>query len=125
MFSVVYLHPLLLLQTLYAVAGFFYNLASLYRIQQMRRPLAPTRPSSGLLAMLIYLLVPCAAASGYWLLYRILAALALLVLGYSGIVAHWLRRRHINRQYASAAAWYWAIGINSFGAGLNALAVLA
>lgn len=116
------LSRLLRFQAFYFVIALGYNVVSWLRVRAGRPPLSATSPKMGLLVMSLYgsWLIPGRAAS--LPLYRLLMAVAVVYLGYGGILRH-IRNRFSNPDlYSSTLAWAAAIGINSFGLVLNLLA---
>ena len=58
------------------------------------------------------------------ILYRVLMGVAIIVLGYGGVVTHIINIFTQPQVYASMLAWAGAVGINLFGLVLNVIAVL-
>jgi hypothetical protein len=54
-------------------------------------------------------------------LYRVLMTVAVVVLGYTGVLTHLLNIGHLEL-YQSVWTWAGAVGVNSFGLALNLLA---
>ncbi|MEM6726445.1 MAG: hypothetical protein AAF598_20550 [Bacteroidota bacterium] len=118
------LKTLLQLQVVYLILALAYNLVSGYFLTQTGKGLSATAPMSGLIVMLIYgsFLIP--GRIGKLGLYRALMALAILILGYGGVVSHILTIRHSLDAYHSLGAALSAIAINVFGLIWNTIAAL-
>jgi hypothetical protein len=57
-------------------------------------------------------------------LYRILMGIAVIVMGYGGVVTHIMNIFTQPQVYSSIVAWAVAVGVNLFGLSLNIIAVL-
>lgn len=113
---------LLKLQVLYLALGLGYNLISLIFYYSVGKALSDTSPLLGAVSLLIYGLFLLVGFLGKQQAYRLLMLVALMVLGYGGVVSHILNYSNLELYY-SAAAWLSAILINLYGAVLNLLAV--
>ena len=111
------LETLLKLQVLYCALGAAYHIAGF-----VAGPLLATRPAAGLAVMLVYGLFLVPGFMGKVTLYRALMGVALLALGYGGVMVHVMNYARMDL-YLARWAWALAIGINLFGAVLNAMAV--
>ena len=118
------LKTLLFLQVAYFVLGVAYNVVSLYLTLQGKPALAPTQPVLGMISMSIYALCLIPGFLRKIILYRVLMGLAIVWLGYGGIVTHIINIFTQPQVYASMLAWAGAVGINLFGLVLNVIAVL-
>jgi hypothetical protein len=116
------LSQLLKLQLVYVVLGLGYNSISLLRLYGGNKPLSATSPLSGIFIMLVYGLFLLTGYFGYDKVYRLLMALAFLILGYGGVLAHLQNAANLSL-YASTGAWVLAIAINLYGALLNLTAL--
>jgi hypothetical protein len=117
------LTTLLRLQVIYFVLGMLYNGVSLYLAAQGKPALAPTNPVLGSISMITYALFLIPGYLRKITLYRILMGVAILVLGYGGVVTHIINIFTQPQVYSSIAAWAAAVGINLFGLALNIIAV--
>jgi hypothetical protein len=118
------LRTLLFLQVAYFVLGVAYNVVSLCLTLQGKPALAPTVPVLGMISMGIYALCLIPGFLRKIVLYRVLMGLAIVWLGYGGIVTHIINIFTQPQVYASMLAWAAAVGINLFGLVLNVIAVL-
>jgi hypothetical protein len=105
------LTKLLHLQIIYFVLGMLYNGVSIYLSAQGKPALAPTKPVLGAISMITYALFLIPGYLRNINLYRILMGVAIVVMGYGGVV------------YSSIVSWAVAVGINLFGLVLNIIAV--
>jgi len=117
------LRTLLLLQVTYFILGILYNGVSLYLISQGGKGLAPTQPVMGTISMIVYALFLIPGYMKKITLYRILMGVAILVLGYGGVVTHIINIFTQPQLYSSIVSWALAVGINLFGLVLNTIAV--
>jgi hypothetical protein len=115
---------LLRLQIVYLVLGILYNAVSMYLTAMGKPALAPTQPVLGVISMVVYALFLIPGYLRKITLYRILMGVAILVLGYGGVVTHIINIFTQPQVYSSIAAWAAAVGINLFGLVLNIIAVL-
>ena len=118
--------PLLLkLQVFYCFLGIGYNVVSLIGSRTGGEALAPTNPVMGMVVMAVYGGCLAVGALGYGRIYRVLMALAVLVLGYGGVVVH-LVNYTAGRTflYYSIVTWGAALAINLFGIVLNFIGAL-
>ena len=118
------LTTLLRLQVIYFVLGMLYNGASLYLTSTGKPALAPTQPVLGAISMIVYALFLIPGYLRKITLYRILMGIAIIVMGYGGVVTHIINIFTQPQVYSSIAAWAAAVGINLFGLVLNIIAVL-
>jgi hypothetical protein len=107
---------------LYAVLGLAYNAASFYSSTVLKQALAPTNPVIGAATMVVYGLFLIPGFLGRITLYRILMVIAILVIGYGGVVTHIINIFTQPQVYSSIWAWAFALGINVFGLVLNIIA---
>lgn len=114
---------LLRYQIVYALLGVGYNVMSIMMKRYGSGPLSYTNPVTGILAMLLFGLFLIPGLLHHGLLYRILMGVAVIVLGYSGVIVHLLNYQNLHLYY-STAAWILAILINLFGVVLNLMAAL-
>lgn len=117
------LNRLLMLQLLYSFAGVIYNVGSLLALRNELAAWAPTDPVMGAGAMSLVGLFVAAGLLKNLALYRVLMAIAVVLFGYGGVVAHLLNIGHLEL-YQSVWTWAGAIGVNSFGLVLNLMAAL-
>jgi len=117
------LAALLRLQVIYVILGILYNAVSLYLISQGGKGLAPTQPVMGTISMIVYALFLIPGFLRKQTVYRILMGLAILVLGYGGVVTHIINIFTQPQRNLSVTSWALAVGINLFGLALNITAV--
>jgi len=117
------LTTLLRLQVIYFVLGMLYNGVSLYLAAQGKPALAPTQPVLGAISMITYALFLIPGYLRKLTLYRILMGIAILVMGYGGVVTHIINIFTQPQAYSSLLSWAAAVGINLFGLVLNIIAV--
>jgi len=115
---------LLQLQVLYAVLGIAYNMASLYSATVLKQALAPTNPVLGTITMAVYILFLLPGFLRRITLYRVLMVVAILAIGYGGVVTHIINIFTQPQLYSSIWSWALAVGINLFGLVLNIIAAL-
>jgi hypothetical protein len=118
------LTTLLRLQVIYFVLGIAYNAVSLYLTSTGKPPMAPTQPVLGMISMAVYALFLIPGYLRKIVLYRILMGVAIVVIGYGGVVTHIINIFTQPQLYSSFVAWAAAVGINLFGLVLNVIAVL-
>jgi len=117
------LTTLLLLQVIYFILGMLYNGLSLYLTTIGAPPLAPTQPALGAISMITYALFLIPGYLRKITLYRILMGVAIIVMGYGGVVTHIINIFTQPQVYSSIVSWALAVGINLFGLTLNIIAV--
>jgi len=100
-----------------------YNGLSLYLTTIGAPPLAPTQPVLGSVSMITYALFLIPGYLRKMTLYRILMGVAILVMGYGGVVTHIINIFTQPQVYSSILSWGAAVGINLFGLVLNIIAV--
>jgi hypothetical protein len=115
---------LLRLQVIYFVLGILYNGLSLYLTSTGKPALAPTQPVLGAISMITYALFLIPGYRRKITLYRILMGIAVIVMGYGGVVTHIINIFTQPQVYSSIVAWAVAVGVNLFGLALNIIAVL-
>jgi len=118
------LHPLLPLQALYALCGFAFNAHSFCRVVRGRTALTSTPPAMGMGVMAAYALALMPGIYGPLWAYRCLMALALIVLGYGGVLKHLRQRRRMVLSDQSISAWRLALSINLYGLLVNFLSFI-
>ena len=118
------LRTLLLLQVIYVILWVAYNGVSLYLKAQGQPALAPTQPVLGTISMIIYALCLIPGFLRKITIYRILMGVAIVVMGYGGVVTHIINTFTQPQVYSSMVSWALAVGINLFGLVLNVIAVL-
>jgi len=116
------LTTLLLLQVIYFILGILYNGVSLFLISQGQPGLAPTQPVMGTISMITYALFLVPGYLRKITLYRILMGVAIIVIGYGGVVTHIINIFTQPQLYSSILSWALAVGINLFGLVLNIIA---
>ena len=116
------LTTLLRLQVIYFVLGMLYNGLSLYLTSTGKPALAPTQPVLGAISMIVYALFLIPGFLRKITLYRVLMVVAILVMGYGGVVTHIINIFTQPQVYSSIIGWAAAVGINLFGLVLNIIA---
>ena len=99
------LTTLLRLQVIYFVLGMLYNGLSLYLTSIGKPALAPTQPVLGAISMIVYALFLIPGYLRKITLYRILMGIAILVMGYGGVVTHIINIFTQPQVYSSIIAW--------------------
>jgi len=115
---------MLRLQVIYFVLGILYNGLSFYLTSTGKPALAPTQPVLGAISMITYALFLIPGYLRKITLYRILMGIAVIVMGYGGVVTHIINIFTQPQIYSSIVAWAVAVGVNLFGLALNIIAVL-
>lgn len=115
---------LLRLQVIYFVLGILYNGLSFYLTSTGKPALAPTQPVIGAISMITYALFLIPGYLRKITLYRILMGIAVIVMGYGGVVTHIMTIFTQPQVYSSIVAWAVAVGVNLFGLSLNIIGVL-
>ena len=117
------LTTLLRLQIIYFVLGMLYNGVSMYLSSQGKPVLAPTKPVIGAISMITYALCLIPGYLRNINLYRILMGIAIVVMGYGGVLTHIINIFIQPQVYSSIVSWAAAVSINLFGLVLNIIAV--
>jgi len=117
------LTTLLRLQIIYVILGVLYNGVSLFLITMGRPALAPTQPVLGTISLIVYALCLIPGYMRKLTLYRVLMGVAIIVMGYGGVVTHIINIFTQPQLYSSIFSWALAVGINLFGLALNIIAV--
>jgi hypothetical protein len=108
------------LQSIYAIAGLTFNALSALRIRCGLKPLSPTNPMVGCVAMFAYSATLLLGFRFYFNFYSVTMIMWALMIGQSGFYSHLDNRVVGNMKgYASATAWSAAVGINLYGIALN------
>ena len=115
------LNRLLMLQMFYCFGGIMYNVGSLLALGNDQPAWASTDPVMGVVGMSLYGLFLSTGLMKNLTVYRVLMIVAIIVLGYSGVLTHLLNFGHLEL-YQSVWTWAGAVGVNSFGLALNLLA---
>lgn len=102
--------------------GIGYNVVSYYQVSSGGQQLSSTDPLTGGLVMFCYglFLIPGFLRSVK--IYRVLMIIAIIGIGYGGVVKHILNYFNDLTLYSSTVAWAFALGINLFGLVLNVMA---
>jgi hypothetical protein len=117
------LNRLLMLQMAYAFVGIMYNVGSLLAQRNGQPAWASTDAVMGVAGVALYGLFLSAGLMKSLILYRVLMAVAVVLLGYGGVITHLLNIGHLEL-YQSVWTWAGAIAINGFGLVLNLVAAL-
>ncbi len=117
------LTTLLRLQIVYVILGLAYNCLNVYFMATGKTPMVSAQPLPGIIAMVVYGLFLIPGYLRKLFLYRILMGIAIVVMGYGGVVANIINIFTRPELYSSILAWAAAVGINVFGLVLNIIAV--
>ena len=108
------LNRLIFLQIIYCAAGLLYNMASLLALRDGAAAWAPTDAVFGVVGMTTYLLFVATAMLEQNVVYRFLMAIAVVLMGYNGVLKHVLNSNDLHL-YQSVWTWLSAILVNSSG----------
>ena len=108
------LNRLVFLQMVYCAAGLLYNVASLLALRDGTLAWAPTDAVFGVVGMTTYLLFVATAMLERNVIYRCLMAVAVVLMGYNGVLKHVLNFNDLHL-YQSVWTWLSAILVNSSG----------
>jgi hypothetical protein len=108
------LNRLIFLQIIYCAAGLLYNVASLLALRDGAAAWAPTDAVFGVVGMTTYLLFVATAMLEQKAIYRFLMAIAVLLMGYNGVLKHVFNFADLGL-YQSVWTWLTAILVNSCG----------
>jgi len=108
------LNRLVFLQMAYCAAGLLYNVASLLALRDGDAAWAPTDAVFGIVGMTTYLLFVATAMLEQKVIYRFLMAIAVVLMGYNGVLKHALNFNDL-QLYQSVWTWLSAILVNSSG----------
>jgi hypothetical protein len=108
------LNRLIFLQIIYCAAGLLYNVASLLALRDGAAAWAPTDAVFGVVGMTTYLLFVATAMLEQKAIYRFLMAIAVLLMGYNGVLKHVFNFADLGL-YQSVWTWLSAILVNSCG----------
>ena len=108
------LNRLVCLQIIYCAAGLLYNVASLLALRDGAGAWAPTDAVFGVVGMTTYLLFIATAMLERNVIYRCLMAVAVVLMGYNGVLKHVLNFNDLHL-YQSVWTWLSAILVNSSG----------
>jgi len=111
------LNRLVCLQIVYCAAGLLYNVASLLALRDGAGAWAPTDAVFGVVGMTTYLLFVATAMLERNVIYRCLMAVAVVLMGYNGVLKHVLNFNDLHL-YQSVWTWLSAILVNSSGTAL-------
>jgi hypothetical protein len=118
------LSRLLFLQVVYSLMGIGYNVVSFLVKASGGGQLSTTTPAIGAAVMICYGLFLIPGYLHSLRSYRILMLIAIIAIGYGGIVTHVVNYSRDPSLYQSLTAWIFAVGINLFGLCLNVIASL-
>ena len=117
------LRNLICLQMTYCCAGLLYNVGSMVSLNDTGQPWAPTDPALGVFGMTVYLFFVSSAFWGRLALYKTLMVVALMLMGYNGVIKHVVNYADLEL-YRSATTWISAIVVNGVGTALAGIAAL-
>ncbi len=113
------LRRLLRLQMIYFGLAFIYNIISLYLGVNNGQFLTPTNPINGTIIMTLY---ACSLMPGFFqktAFYRVLMGIWVILIGYAGVLSHFINLNNIPDLYYSIELGVIAVIINIFGLILN------
>ncbi len=116
------LQRLLQFQLSYFVLAILFNFVSIYYLSQGEQQLTPNDPFLGCLSMTIYVSFLLPGLKQKLKIYRILMFIAVLLLGYGGVIRHIDLYQNSPELYSSTAVAIIGPGINVFGLVLNLIA---
>ena len=111
-------------QFLYYILGILFNAGSIYSLSNGQQQWSPNDPYTGSIVMTIFALFLIPGLLKKITFYRILMVLAVILLGYGGVIAHIPRILNTSELYCCTAAMIIGPGINVFGLVLNLFAAL-
>ena len=120
---IIMLRNLVCPQMTYCCAGLLYNVGSLMSLNDTGELWAPTDPALGVFGMTVYLFFVSSAFWGRLALYKTLMVVALILMGYNGVIKHVVNYADLEL-YRSAATWMGAIFVNGVGTALAGIAAL-
>ena len=120
---IIKLRNLVCLQMTYCCAGLLYNVGSLMSLNDTGELWAPTDPALGVFGMTVYLFFVSSAFWGRLALCKTLMVVALILMGYNGMIKHVVNYADLEL-YRSAATWMSAIVVNGVGTALAGIAAL-
>lgn len=118
---IIKLRNLVCLQMTYCCAGLLYNVGSLMSLNDTGQPWAPTDPALGVFGMTVYLFFASSAFWGRLALYKTLMVVALILVGYNGVIKHVVNYADLEL-YQSTETWMSAIVVNGVGTALAGIA---
>ena len=116
------LRNLVCLQMTYCCAGLLYNVCSMVSLNDTGQPWAPIDPALGVFGMTVYFFV-CSVFWGRLAIYKTLMVVALILIGYNGVIKHVVNYADLEL-YRSAATWMSAIVVNGVGTALAGIAAV-
>jgi len=112
-------------QVLWLAMAISYNLVGIYRVSQGGRALVgeSDQPLRALLGLVIFAFPILAGYLNWEMVYRFSMPLVLVLLAVVGFWRHIAAAKSATgmESYASAAAWWWAVGINGYGTAVFAI----
>lgn len=108
------LNRLVFLQLIYCVMGLLYNVGSMLEVRTGDPAWAPTDAVFGVVGMSTYLLFVATAQLEQQTVYRLLMAIAVVLMGYNGVLKHVMNIGDLSL-YHSLWTWLSAILVNSAG----------
>ena len=108
------LNRLVFLQLIYCVMGLLYNVGSMLEARTGDPAWAPTDAVFGVVGMSTYLLFVATALLEQKAVYRLLMAIAVVLMGYNGVLKHVMNIGDLSL-YHSVWTWLSAILVNSSG----------
>ncbi len=118
------LKTLLKLQLGYYALGMLFNFGSMYSLANGQQQWTPNDPYPAAISMTLYALFLIPGFMKKITLYRILMGIAVILMGYGGVVKHFSMMQETPELYCCMAAMIIGPGINVFGLVLNLLGAL-
>ena len=118
------LKQLLRLQLLYYLLGILFNAVSFYLISIEDKALTPNDPVIGSLVMTVYATFLIPGFLKKITIYRVLMVVAIIILGYGGVLNHLNFINTTPELYYSVTAGVIGVSINIFGLILNIIAAM-
>lgn len=116
------LKTLLRLQLIYYALGMLFNFGSMYSLSIGEQQWTPNDPYPASIFMTIYALFLIPGFFKKIPFYRVLMGIAVVIMGYGGVIAHIPKIQATPELYCCTAAMIIGPGINVFGLVLNSLA---
>jgi len=116
------LKTLLKLQLSYYALGMLFNFGSMYSLSHGEQQWTPNDPYPAAISMTIYALFLIPGFIKKIPFYRILMGVAVLLMGYGGVIKHLAIMQETPELYCCTAAMIIGPGINVFGLILNGMA---
>lgn len=113
------LKTLLKLQALYYILGMLFNFGSMWSMYKGQQQWTPNDPIPASMFMTLYALFLLPGVFRKITIYRIMMVVAVILMGYGGVVKHFSLMQETPELYCCTAAMIIGPGINVFGLILN------